>query len=394
MPGPQAGLVASCLGDLEARPIVWLWGELVARGMVSILAGPSGVGKSFVAIDVAAAVTQGDRKTVREPDTQPTATTSDAHDVLFVSPEYEIAEVLRPRLMAAGADMQRMHVIHGIRAKEEDCIQDECRPIQLQEDLPLLKQEIERRHAAGSSLRLIVVDPFLQEPLNDRADRANFLSTMQELARIAAATQVAILLVVNCPSKANLRMIPLESIAQSVWWVDSDPYRPERRLLLPVKTNLVAKTPARSFVLNEGRAQWDCRPIWMTAERFQVEVRERARRPLFDQEFSELARAMCWLRDFMHTDTHEFKHVKAAADFVGLGERTLRRAFCGLKGISWRIPGANSWAWKLRDDDVVHPHLPWTLDRFLYDETEGEQAVDNGTNAAASKTVNVEGSKS
>jgi hypothetical protein len=39
MAGVQGGLVASCLGDLEARPIVWLWAELLARGMVTTSLG-------------------------------------------------------------------------------------------------------------------------------------------------------------------------------------------------------------------------------------------------------------------------------------------------------------------------------------------------------------------
>ena len=393
----QGGLVASCLGDLEARPLVWSWAELVARGMVTTLTGPTGVGKSFVALDVAAAVTRGDRKTLREPNAQSTSTASDAGDVLVISPEYEMAEVLRPRLMAAGAKMCRIRVIHGIRAQEDDREENWCRPFQLHEDLPLLEQEIERRSAAGSPLRLIVVDPLLHDPLNDRCNKVDYMSTMQQLASIAAATQVAILLVVNCPSKASVSatpdMKPLESIAQSAWWIGSDPYRPERRLMLPVKTNLVAKTPARSFVLNEGRVQWDCRPIWMNAERFQAETRERARLPLFDQEFSELARAMYWLRDFMRTEMQEYKNVKMAADFMGFGERTLRRAFCGLKGNSWRIPGTNSWAWKLRDDDVVNPHLPWAFDRFIYHENDDQQAED-GVSTAAAQAVNVDGGES
>ena len=335
--GVQAGLVASCLGELETRPIVWLWGELVSRGMITVLTGPSGVGKSFVAVDVAAAVTRGDRKSLRGPDTHTPAsttnttatTTSDAGDVLFISPEYEMTHVLRPRLTAAGAEMRRIRVIHGIRNQDDDCGEDWCRPFRLNDDLPLLEQEIERRNVAGSPLRLIVVDPFLQESFseNDRSDQADFLATMRQLAAIAAATQVAILLVVNCPSKAsaaaNPRLRPLELIAQSVWWIGGDPYRPERRLLLPDKTNLVAKTPARSFMINEGRVEWDSRPIWLTAERFRAETRERARLPLFDQEFSELARAMYWFREFMGTEMREYKNIKIAADFVGFSERTL-----------------------------------------------------------------------
>ena len=144
-------------------------------------------------------------------------------------------------------------------------------------------------------------------------------------------------------------------------------------------------------MLNDGRVEWDCRPIWMNAERFQSETRERARLPLFDQEFSELARAMCWLREYMRTDAFEYKNVKTASDFVGFSERTLRRAFCGLKGNSWRIPGTNSWAWKLRDGDVVNPHLPWAFDRFLYDENDDEPADDDGAEAMASEAANVDG---
>lgn len=396
----SAGLVAGCLGDLESRLIVWLWGELVARGMVTTLSGPSGVGKSFVAVDVAAAVTRGDRMTLREPEMHsPSAAGNgggDGGDVLFISPEYEMTDVLRPRLMAAGAEMRRIRVIHGIRNEDGDCGEDPCRPFRLKEDLPLLEQEIERRNTAGSPLRLIVIDPFLQDLVKENHcyDQAELLSTMQRLAALASATQVAILLVVNGSSKtsavANHRLTVLELIAPSVWWIGSDPVRPERRLLLPVKTNLLEKTPARSFVLNEGRVQWDCRPIWLTAERFQAETRERTRLPLFDQEFSELARAMCWLREFMGMDMHEYQKIKTAADFMGFSERTLRRAFCGLKGNSWRIPGTNSWAWKLRDGDVVNPHLPWTFDRFVDHETDDEQGKDNGTDAAAANRVNVD----
>jgi len=393
------GILASCLGDLEAQPVVWLWGELVARGMVTSLTGPTGVGKSFVALDVAAAVTRGDRKTLRRSKAQSASTTTDAGDVLLISPEHELADVVRTRLVAAGAEMARIHAIHGIRGKEGDRGEDCCRPFQLNDDLPLLEQEIERRKTAGSPLRLIVVDPFLLEPFHDRSDAAEFISTMQQLAGIAAATDVAILLVVNCPAKARsmatCRVQTLESAAQSAWWIGGDPYRPERRLMLPVKINLVEKTPGRSFVLSNGRIQWESRPIWMNAERFQTEARERARLPLFEQEFSELARAMYWLQEYMGTDIFEFKHVKTAAEFVGFSDRTLRRAFCGLKGISWRMPGTNAWAWKLRDADVVNPHLPWTVDRFIYEESDDEyeedkdieQGDDGGTRATASEAV-------
>lgn len=44
MSGVLAGFVSRCVEELTARPLVWLWGELVAWGMVTSLAGPGGVG--------------------------------------------------------------------------------------------------------------------------------------------------------------------------------------------------------------------------------------------------------------------------------------------------------------------------------------------------------------
>ena len=388
-----AQLVMSCVSDVEACSVDWLWGELVARGMVTSLTGSSGVGKTFVALDVAAAVTRGDRKTLRRSKGEP-ATPSflgDAGDVLLISTGNELRHVIRPRLAAAGAVMSRVHVLNGIRSHDGDSGVDSNRPFELNVDLTLLEQEIERRQGTGSPLRLIVIDPW--ERIDDRVDaaefrvgrtgtgtadgtspRSSFHATLRRLVRMGAAAKVAILVVVNCPGtpRANLthQIQILESTVQSAWWIGGDPYRPERRLMLPVKMNLLEKSPGRSFVINDGHVQWDSRPIWLNAERFQRETREHLARPLMEQDFTELARAMHWLAEHMGTNVHRYQDVKLAADFVGFRERTLRRAFCGLKGVSWRIPDTNSWAWKLREGDVVNPHLPWIVDQFLYEDDE------------------------
>ena len=77
---------------------------------------------------------------------------------------------------------------------------------------------------------------------------------------------------------------------------------------------MIEKSPGRSFVINDGHVQWDSRPIWLNAERFQRETREHLARPLMEQDFTELARAMHWLAEHMGTNVHRYQDVKLAAE--------------------------------------------------------------------------------
>ena len=49
------------VSDIKARPICWLWPGTIARGKVTMLAGPPGLGKSHIALMLAAIVTTGGR---------------------------------------------------------------------------------------------------------------------------------------------------------------------------------------------------------------------------------------------------------------------------------------------------------------------------------------------
>src|SRR5438876_1114835 len=52
-------LLIARLSTVEPRPLSWLWRHYVPRGMVSIVAGDGGLGKSTVALDLAARVSTG-----------------------------------------------------------------------------------------------------------------------------------------------------------------------------------------------------------------------------------------------------------------------------------------------------------------------------------------------
>ena len=86
--GLEPSYEAACLGEMTADSVNWLWGDLLALGKVTLLTGVSGVGKSFVALRMAAAVTRGERDSRAETREEP------AH-ALLISPVVELADVVQ-----------------------------------------------------------------------------------------------------------------------------------------------------------------------------------------------------------------------------------------------------------------------------------------------------------
>jgi hypothetical protein len=91
-------------GDaLRVEPIRWLWDGWLARSKLHILAGPPGAGKSAIAITLGAVVTVGGR--------WPDGTKCAPGHVVVWSGEDDPADTLLPRLLAAGGDPRRFHIV-------------------------------------------------------------------------------------------------------------------------------------------------------------------------------------------------------------------------------------------------------------------------------------------
>jgi hypothetical protein len=129
-PLPLVGLAA-----LAMREIRWLDRGYVPQGALTIVLGHGGIGKGPWTIQLAAAVTRG-----QTPDEQPGA-------VLFAVAEDDHESVLKPRLVAAGADMRLVDAIGELT---------------LPDDVGRLEATLEAFEAtAGVKVKLIVIDPIL-----------------------------------------------------------------------------------------------------------------------------------------------------------------------------------------------------------------------------------------
>jgi hypothetical protein len=127
-------------------PVDWLWEGRVPCGALTVLDGDPGLGKSTITLDLAARVSRG---YAMPPDGGKDGTPP--ANVVILSAEDDPARTIRPRLEAAGADLDRVQIVEGISTGGDG----DRFPI-LPYDLVALEQFI-----AVIRARLAIVDPFM-----------------------------------------------------------------------------------------------------------------------------------------------------------------------------------------------------------------------------------------
>lgn len=132
--------------DVQPEQVRWWWRGRLALGKLTVLEGDPDVGKSTVLLDLAARVSTG-----REmPDGTP-APEGPGDVVILSAAEDGLADTVVPRLLAAGADMHRVHVWTGTPQPD-----GYLRGFELQHDLVALERFVVER-----GVRMIVNDALM-----------------------------------------------------------------------------------------------------------------------------------------------------------------------------------------------------------------------------------------
>lgn len=129
----------------KIRPVAikWLWPQWIALGKLTILAGAGGAGKTTMALSLTATLTNGglwpdDSKNLKK------------GNVIIWSSEDDHADTLIPRLIAAGADLEKVHLIEG-RTNQLG----ESEPFDPASDLDILRTAA----ALIGGVSLLILDP-------------------------------------------------------------------------------------------------------------------------------------------------------------------------------------------------------------------------------------------
>ena len=175
-------MVSRCAAEISPEKIEWLWPGRLARGKHTCIAGEPGTGKSQLSIAMIAIVTTGGEWPCAEGQ-------APLGSVIILSAEDGAADTIVPRLMAAGADLERVHVVSAVRHTDGS-----RRSLNLQHDLDLLEKKI----AEVGDVALVVVDPvssYLGK--TDSHKNSEVRGVLEPLSEMAERTRVAILSVTH-----------------------------------------------------------------------------------------------------------------------------------------------------------------------------------------------------
>ena len=331
--------VATLLSEVEPERIEWLWPGRIPLGKLTVLDGDPGLGKSAMTLDIAARVSAG----LELPDGE----RCEPAGVLLMSAEDGLADTIRPRLDAAGADTKR---ILALTTKTDQ--QGAEQMVSIPEDLPLIEREIQRMGA-----RLVVVDPlmaFLSGDTNSHKDQ-DVRRALAPLASLAQRTGAAVLIVrhLNKAGGGNTLYrgggsIGIIGAARAALVVAEDPEDPERRILAHNKQNLCKPVASLAFAV-ETAPNRAARIAWRGQS--ELSASQILRPPVDEEEKSALSEAKEFLQDELRDGPMAAKQVKKNARDADIAERTLKRAKQELR-VGSKKEGDGSWTWSLPSEEA------------------------------------------
>lgn len=301
----------------EFEEIQWLWYPYIPAGNATMVFGPGGLGKTTVCCDLAARVTTGQPLPGQEHGLPP-------QKVLMLSAEDDAKAVLAPRLMNAGADLEKIYFGESAFIIEKQSLKE-------------LKEIL-----VEFAVAVVFLDPVVsfmggKRDMNKMNEVRSFTGPLQDLAR---ETGVSIITVHH--SRKGGEGHGYEHSAGSADFINgvrSAIYIHEgnsgEKLFEHVKANLGPKGDAIQFDTEFGLVQW--------GEVVHVnQMRQRGGRAA--------QQARSFLQTILAAGPVHSTEVEAMAKDEGINLRTLNRAKRGVaESFATRHNGKMTWFWRLKE---------------------------------------------
>jgi putative DNA primase/helicase len=323
------------VSEIEREIVAWLWSGRIPRGKLTLVEGDPGLGKSWLTLAIAAAVSRGWPLPGEAEGREPAS-------VILMNAEDGPSDTIRPRLEDMSADLQRVILLEAVRE------QDRERAVTLA-DLDVIEIAI-----AAHKPALVVVDPLVAYTAGrDTHVASEVRGLLAPLAVLAEKHRVAVLAVRHL-TKANsakaayrgVGSIDFLAACRSAFLVAGHPEDPAERVLAHLKSNLAAKSPSLTFSLEAGRFTW--------GGETDLKAEQLLAPPVDGDDKTATDEATHWLKDMLSDGARPAREVQKEAGKAGISEKTVRRARERL-GVKLSKAGfSGGWIWILPTPKMPH----------------------------------------
>lgn len=332
-----------CAADIAPEPIEWLWRGWLAKGKLHIFAGAAGTGKTTIAIGMAAIITRGDLF--------PDNSICKQGSVLIWSGEDSAADTLVPRLMAAGADLNKVHFVGNTASQYEVRSFD---PATDMHSLMLKAAEI-------PDLAMLIIDPIVNAVAGDSHKNGEVRRALQPVVDFGEKLGCAVLGITHF-SKGGQGKDPLERVTGSLAFgalarvvlataktTDGDE---QQRIVCRAKSNIGPDDGGFVYSLEQKEVQagiFSSYVVW--GKSLEGSARDLLAEPdqnnFGDNSKSALEDAKEFLMTLLADGELPHQTIQEEAKGAGHSAATVRRAKTALNIISSKSIMDTRWYWKL-----------------------------------------------
>lgn len=340
-----------CATDITPEPIHWLWNGWLAKGKLHIFAGSAGTGKTTIAIALAATITIGGRF--------PDGSKCHIGSVLIWSGEDSPADTLVPRLMAAGADLSKVHFVGDTTANYESRAFDPATDM----------QSLMHKAATIADLALLIIDPIVNAVAGDSHKNGEVRRALQPVVDFGEKLNCAVLGITHF-SKGGQGKDPLERVTGSLAFgalarivlatakiIDGDK---TKRIVCRAKSNIGIDDGGYEYDLQQKEVKagiFSSYALWGDAIEGSARelLAEPDNRETGENGNSAFDDAKDFLRELLAEGELAQKQIEADARGASHSWRTVQRAKKELNIRSSKSKLDNRWYWRL-DNNTANNH--------------------------------------
>ncbi len=321
------------LEDVETEEVQWLWQDRIPYSKLTIIEGDPGTGKSSISMCVASAVTLGralygdDAAKKREP-----------ANVLLLAAEDGLADTIKPRLEAMGADVNKVRSLVAVKDEKGN-----EQHFSLEKDLAIADEILEK-----GGYGLVIIDPInaYMGSVDTHKD-ASVRGILTPLKMLAEKHGVAIVCIRHLTKATGGRAvyrgqgsIGFTGAARVVHLVGTNPEDFSQKVISCSKTNLSEYPPSLAFQIQGKEVLWNGK-VEISADALLAPA-------LDNEDKSALDEAKDFLLDVLSDGATPQREVMKEARKNGIAEKTLRRAKDALKVKAKK--GSKEWTWKMPNE--------------------------------------------